>query len=323
MITWLAGSFFTALILVLVLGHPFIKLLQSRLMGQVVRDDGPQSHLTKSGTPTMGGIIIVLAITLSALLWSHYHKLLWLGLFVLISLALVGWYDDFKKIVHKDSRGLRSRWKYAWQSLIAIIAALAWYHYCDTPHQSELFIPFWHIWLPIGWAVVILGYFVIVGTSNAVNLTDGLDGLVSVPVIIAVCGLAIGIWHQGIIVNNALLVLCMATAGATAGFLWFNAHPAKVFMGDVGALALGGLLGFIALAARLELALLIMGGIFVIEAISVILQVGYYKRTKKRIFKMAPIHHHFELSGWPETQVVVRFWLISFWLMLLTLWGVV
>ena len=322
MITTLIGSFFTALILVLLLGSPFIGLLRRRLMGQVVRDDGPQSHLSKSGTPTMGGIIIVLAITLSALAWSYYHPLLWLGLFVLIALALVGWYDDYKKIVQKSSRGLASRWKYAWQSLIAIIAVLLWYHYSAPLHQAELLIPFCHVWAPLGWGVIILGYFVIVGSSNAVNLTDGLDGLVAVPVIMTALGLAIAIWHQGIMINNALLVLCMATAGATAGFLWFNAHPAKVFMGDVGALALGGLLGFIALAARLELALFIMGGVFVIEALSVMLQVGYYKRTKKRIFKMAPIHHHFELSGWPETQVVVRFWLISFWLLLLALWGV-
>jgi len=323
MITMLAGSFFTALILVLILGHPFIQLLQRHVIGQVVRDDGPQSHLSKSGTPTMGGIMIVLAITLSALAWSHYHKLLGLGLFVLISLALVGWYDDYKKIIQKTSRGLASHWKYAGQSAIAIVTVLIWYYLVDTPHHTELLIPFWHIWLPAGWGVIILGYFVIVGSSNAVNLTDGLDGLVAAPVIMTACGLAISIWHQGIILNHSLLVLCMATAGATTGFLWFNAHPAKVFMGDVGALALGGLLGFIALAARLELALLIMGGIFVVEALSVILQVGYYKHTKKRIFTMAPLHHHFELSGWPETLVVVRFWLISFWLLLLALWGII
>jgi len=320
----LAGAFFTALIITLFAARPMIRWLQKQLIGQVVRDDGPQSHLSKAGTPTMGGLLIILATVIGAWIWAPQHSTLFLlALLVFVGMGLLGWYDDFKKLVLKHSRGLRSRYKFLGQSVIALAALLMWYYWVPTAHSDALFIPYWKLWLPIGWGSIVLGYFVIVGASNSVNLTDGLDGLVSVPVMLSALGLTVSVvWRDGW-QHMDILVLLAATIGAVAGFLWFNAHPARVFMGDVGALALGGLLGFIAVLARIELILLVMGGVFVIEALSVIIQVSYFKRTGRRVFKMAPVHHHFELSGWPETQVVVRFWLISAWLLILALMGVV
>jgi phospho-N-acetylmuramoyl-pentapeptide-transferase len=315
------------------MGKYLIQFLQKKLIGQVIREVGPQSHFSKKGTPTMGGILILLAITISALVFGDWHSIdLWMALIVMIGLGLIGWYDDYTKLVLKNSQGLRSRWKYFWQSVIGLIISIVVYYVFKSQNLLGLFIPGLHVIVPLGLAFILLGYFVIVGSSNAVNLTDGLDGLAIVPTAIVSLGLLIlALVESHLNLAQALrlpyvpeaqemAVFCCAIIGASLGFLWFNAYPAEVFMGDVGALALGGVLGFIALIIKQELILIIMGGIFVLETISVVLQVGSYKlRNKKRIFKMAPIHHHFELSGWPETKVTVRFWIISLILLVLAL----
>ena len=312
----------TSLVVSLVVTPMVIFLLQKKLIGQVVRSDGPTSHFSKKGTPTMGGVVIVIATIVAALLWSSgYTITLWLCLGVMVLMALIGGYDDACKILLGSSRGLSARSKLLGQSMIAIAALACWQLYLPSTHAGDLYVPFIHIWLPLGYLGLILGFFVIVGCANAVNLTDGLDGLVTVPVILVAIGLVIAAAHHGILTPD-ILVLVASVVGALLAFLWFNSYPAQVFMGDVGSLALGGLLGILAVITRAELLLLIMGGVFVAEAVSVMLQVGYFKLSGKRIFKMAPLHHHFELAGWPEPTVVIRFWLISLWLVILALTGV-
>ena len=325
----------TALAISLVLGPLVIRRLTTYKIGQSVRDDGPKSHLTKAGTPTMGGALILLSIGITTLLWGDLsNALLWVVLLVTMAFGAIGWVDDYRKVVHRNPKGLSARAKFFWQSLIGLGAActLAWLAR-GTPALTELIVPFFkHVAYPLG-AVgfVILAYFVIVGSSNAVNLTDGLDGLAIMPTVLV--GSALGIFayvagHVGfskylglphIPGAGELTVFCGALAGAGLGFLWFNAYPAEVFMGDVGALALGAALGTIAVIVRQEIVLFIMGGVFVAETLSVMIQVLYFKASGgKRIFRMAPLHHHYELEGWKESQVVVRFWIIT---MMLVLFG--
>ncbi|RYY03599.1 MAG: phospho-N-acetylmuramoyl-pentapeptide-transferase [Gammaproteobacteria bacterium] len=323
----------TALGISLILGPWFIRRLSELKIGQSVRTDGPQSHLSKSGTPTMGGALILVAIFASTLLWSDLsNRYVWVVIFVTAVFGAVGWVDDYRKVAKKDSRGLPARWKYFWQSVAGIGAATFLYLTAVTPAETQLFIPFFkNVALDLGLFYIVFSYFVIVGTSNAVNLTDGLDGLAIMPCVMVAGALALISW----IVSNTnfanylhvayipgageLVVFCCAMIGAGLGFLWFNTYPATVFMGDVGALALGAALGVIAVIVRHEIVLFIMGGIFVLETVSVILQVASFKLTGKRIFRMAPIHHHFELKGWPEPRVIVRFWIITLMLVLIGL----
>jgi phospho-N-acetylmuramoyl-pentapeptide-transferase len=320
----------TALLLSLYFGPILIRALQRMQIGQTVRDDGPESHLSKSGTPTMGGVLILGAIFTSTLMWGDLsNKYVWVTLFVLGSLGVVGFVDDYRKVIRKDSKGLIARWKYFWQSVIAMTVASFLYFTSLNPNETVLVVPFLKEVMPqLGIFYLVMSYFVIVGTSNAVNLTDGLDGLAIVPTILVAAALAIIAYVTGnanfseylhlphLPLASELVVVCTAIVGAGLGFLWFNTYPAQVFMGDVGSLALGGALGIIAILVRQELVLLIMGGVFVMEALSVILQVGSYKLRGQRIFRMAPIHHHYELKGWPEPRVIVRFWIISIVLVL-------
>lgn len=322
----------TALVISFVLGPPVIRWLTAKKVGQAVRQDGPQTHLVKTGTPTMGGVLILLAITITVLLWGDLtNRFVWVVLFVTLGFGVVGWVDDWKKVVHRDPKGLASRWKYLWTSLIALSAA--WYlnsAATDLSH-TDFIVPFFKtVAYPVGGVgFIVLTYLVINGSSHAVNLTDGLDGLAIMPTVLVASALSIFAYVAGnkvfatylglpyIAGAGELAVFCGAMAGAGLGFLWFNAYPAEVFMGDVGALALGAALGCIAVIVRQEIVLFIMGGVFVAETISVMLQVFYFKYTGgKRIFRMAPLHHHFELGGWRETQVVVRFWIITIVLVL-------
>jgi phospho-N-acetylmuramoyl-pentapeptide-transferase len=324
----------TALIISFVVGPRMIRKLTELKIGQPVRDDGPQTHLVKAGTPTMGGALILTAIGITTLLWADLtNKYVWAALVTLVGFGAIGWVDDWRKVVEKNPRGLASRWKYFWQSVIAILVAswLAWS--AHLPAQTELIVPFFkQVVMPLGvFGFVALAYFVIVGTSNAVNLTDGADGLAILPTVMVAGALGIFAYVAGHAVfakylglphipgAGELAVFCGAIAGAGLAFLWFNAYPAEVFMGDVGALALGAALGLVAVVVRQEIVLFIMGGVFVMETVSVMLQVGSFKLRKKRIFLMAPIHHHFEKKGWKETQVVVRFWIISMMLVLIGL----
>jgi len=323
----------TALGISLLLGPWFIRRLAELKIGQSVRTDGPQTHLTKSGTPTMGGALILIAIFASTLLWSDLNnRYVWVVMIVTAVFGAVGWVDDYRKVAKKDSRGLPARWKYFWQSIAGFGAAIFLYYTASTPAETQLFIPFFkNVALELGLFYILFTYLVIVGTSNAVNLTDGLDGLAIMPCVMVAGALALISWIVGNIkfseylhvayVPGAgeLVVFCCAMVGAGLGFLWFNTYPAMVFMGDVGALALGAALGVIAVIVRHEVVLFIMGGIFVLETVSVILQVASFKLTGKRIFRMAPIHHHFELKGWPEPRVIVRFWIITLMLVLIGL----
>ncbi|MCC5792434.1 MAG: phospho-N-acetylmuramoyl-pentapeptide-transferase [Legionellaceae bacterium] len=316
----------TALLVGLFLGPALIRALKRLQIGQMVRQDGPQSHYSKKGTPTMGGALTLLSILVSCLLWGDLRQsALWLTMLILVGFGLIGWIDDYRKVVRKNSRGLPGRWKYFWQSLLALLVVCWIYATASLPIQTQLSIPFFKDWLlPLGWFFPILGYFVIVGSSNAVNLTDGLDGLAIVPIIMVAGALGIFAYASSnanyahylampFVPNTGeLTIFCAAMVGAGLGFLWFNSYPAQVFMGDVGSLSLGAALGIIAILIRQELILLIMGGLFVIETLSVILQVGYFKYSGgKRLFRMAPLHHHFELKGWPEPKVIVRFWIIN------------
>lgn len=315
----------TALIISIMFGPAIIRMLAKAQIGQVVRDDGPKSHLSKSGTPTMGGVLILLSIAITTLLWSNLSNIyIWIVLAVMLSFGAIGWVDDYRKLILKHSRGLPGKWKYLLQSLCGIVAALYLYHIAQSPAETSLLIPFFkNLVLPLGAFYIILTYFVIVGTSNAVNLTDGLDGLAILPTALIAGALGLFAYISGHMTISEYLVLpyipgvgelavlCGAMVGASLGFLWFNAYPAQIFMGDVGALGLGAALGVIAVIVRQELVLFIMGGVFVVETLSVILQVGSYKLRGKRIFKMAPIHHHFELVGWPEPRVIVRFWIVT------------
>ncbi len=316
----------TALAISLLLGPAVIRRLSHHQIGQQVRDDGPQSHLSKSGTPTMGGALILIAIVISTLLWANLdNRHVWLVLVITVAFGLIGGVDDYLKLAHKRSKGLSARSKYLWQSVAGLAAAIFLYATAHLPAETELIVPFFkQVALPLG-AVgfVLLSYFVIVGTSNAVNLTDGLDGLAILPTVMVAVALGIFAYSSGHVVFSKYLgipyipgagelaVFCGAMAGAGLGFLWFNTYPAQVFMGDIGALGLGAALGLLAVIVRQELVLFIMGGVFVVETLSVILQVASFKLTGKRIFRMAPLHHHFELKGWPEPRVIVRFWIIT------------
>ena len=326
-------STLTALVISLYFGPKLIRGLQRMQIGQTVRDDGPESHLSKSGTPTMGGILILASIVASVLLWADLSNIyVWIVLFVVISFGIIGFVDDYRKVIRKDSNGLIARWKYFWQTVIGLSTALFLYYIAQGPEETSLIIPFVKDVLPqLGIFYVVMTYFVIVGTSNAVNLTDGLDGLAIVPTIMVASAFALFAYVTGnanfseylniphIAMTSELVVVCTAIVGAGLGFLWFNTYPAQVFMGDVGSLALGASLGVIAVLVRQELVLFIMGGVFVMETVSVILQVGSYKLRGQRIFRMAPIHHHYELKGWPEPRVIVRFWIISLVLVLIGL----
>jgi phospho-N-acetylmuramoyl-pentapeptide-transferase len=346
----------TALAISLILGPMVIRKLTSYKIGQSVRSDGPQTHLVKAGTPTMGGALILLSIGITTLLWSDLeNRFVWIVLLVTLGFGIVGWVDDYRKVVHRNPKGLSAKSKFFWQSVIGLVAAvylafaintpssvklwdlfLAWIHSgfaLDLPGKTDLIVPFFkNVAYPLGiFGFIALTYFVIVGTSNAVNLTDGLDGLAIMPAVMIAGALGIFAYVTGSAVYakylliphipgaGELAVFCGALIGAGLGFLWFNAYPAEVFMGDVGALALGAALGTVAVVTRQEIVLFVMGGVFVAETLSVMIQVAYFKMTGgKRVFRMAPLHHHFELGGWRETQVVVRFWIVT---MMLVLFG--
>ena len=323
----------TSLFIGLLVGPSLIANLSKLQIGQSVREDGPESHLSKAGTPTMGGMLILVSIAFSTLCWADLsNRYIVVVSLVTLFFGLIGWVDDYRKVVQGNSIGLRSRWKYFWQSVVGFLAALFLFSNASTAPETQLIIPFIKdINLELGWLYVVLAYFVIVGSSNAVNLTDGLDGLAILPTVMVAGALAIFAYAAGHIRFAEYLgipyipgvgevsVFCGAIVGAGLGFLWFNTYPAQVFMGDIGALALGAALGVIAVVVRQELVLFIMGGVFVMETVSVILQVSSYKLTGKRIFQMAPLHHHYELKGWPEPRVIVRFWIITFILVLVGL----
>ncbi|SEM86807.1 phospho-N-acetylmuramoyl-pentapeptide-transferase [Nitrosomonas marina] len=324
----------TALAISFLIGPIMIRKLTAYKIGQSVRDDGPQTHLIKAGTPTMGGALILVAIVLTTLLWADLgNQYIWVVLLTTLGFGIIGWIDDYRKVVYRNPKGLSARNKFFWQSVIALIVALYLALTAELPEQTAMIVPFFkEIAIPLGMAgFVVLTYLVIVGTSNAVNLTDGLDGLAIMPTVMIGGALAIFAYVAGHVVfanylgipyiPNAgeLSVFCGALAGAGLAFLWFNTYPAEVFMGDVGALSLGAALGVITVIVRQEIVLVIMGGVFVMEALSVMLQVASFKLTGRRVFRMAPLHHHFELKGWKENQVVVRFWIITIILVLVGL----
>ncbi|MDZ4262915.1 MAG: phospho-N-acetylmuramoyl-pentapeptide-transferase [Pseudomonadota bacterium] len=323
----------TALLLCFLVGPAMIRKLSFYKVGQQIRELGPQSHFSKAGTPTMGGALILVSIAISTLLWGDLHnRYVWVVLLVTLMFGAIGFYDDYKKMVLKDSRGISAKAKYFWQSLFGLAAAVYLYTTATIPAETELLIPFIkHTAISLGAMYIVLTYFVVVGTSNAVNLTDGLDGLAIMPTVMVAGALGIFAYVTGHVQFAAYLgipyiegvgevaIFCATIVGAGLGFLWFNTYPAQVFMGDVGALALGAALGIVAVVVRQELVLLIMGGVFVMETVSVMLQVISFKLTGKRIFRMAPIHHHFELKGWPEPRVIVRFWIITVILVLIGL----
>ena len=323
----------TALALSLVIGPYMIRRLNYHQIGQVVRDDGPESHFSKAGTPTMGGALILISIIVSSLLWADLRNpYVWVVVLVTGLFGAIGWVDDYRKVFEKNPKGLAPRWKYFWQSVIGLAASIYLYSIAMEAADTQLFVPFFKDFaLNLGPVYVILSYFMIVGFSNAVNLTDGLDGLAILPTVMVGAALGIIAYLTGHSEFSAYLnipyiagagelgIYCGALAGAGLGFLWFNTYPAQVFMGDVGALALGAALGVVAVIVRHEIVLIIMGGVFVMETLSVILQVASFKLTGKRIFRMAPLHHHFELKGWPEPRVIVRFWIITVILVLVGL----
>ncbi|MCE5387107.1 MAG: phospho-N-acetylmuramoyl-pentapeptide-transferase [Acidithiobacillus sp.] len=323
----------TALILSLGLGPWVIARLRWYKIGQMVRNDGPETHLAKQGTPTMGGALIVLVVLVTTLLWSDLtNPMVWIAMLTTLFFGVIGFLDDWRKLRKRNSKGLTARAKYALQSLVAVAAAAALYLTAEGPSAHSLIIPFVpHVLIPLGLGFVVFGYFVIVGTSNAVNLTDGLDGLAIVPTVMVAGALGIFTYVSGNAVfaryleipfvpgSGQLLIFCGALVGAGLGFLWFNTYPAEVFMGDTGALALGAALAVVAIVARQELVLVIMGGVFVVETLSVMIQVTSFRLTGKRVFRMAPIHHHYEKKGWPEPRVAVRFWIITVILVLIGL----
>ncbi|MEK6736222.1 MAG: phospho-N-acetylmuramoyl-pentapeptide-transferase [Pseudomonadota bacterium] len=324
----------TALMISFIIGPAMIRKLTAYKIGQSVRQDGPQTHLIKAGTPTMGGALILVSIACSTLLWADLtNRYIWVVLLTTLGFGIIGFVDDYRKVVYRNPKGLSARAKLFWQSIIALIVAGYLVSTADIPAQTEMIVPFFkEIAVPLGvTGFIILTYLVIVGTSNAVNLTDGLDGLAIMPTVMIASALAVFAYLAGHIVfakylgiphiphAGELAVFCGALIGAGLAFLWFNTYPAEVFMGDVGALALGAALGVITVIVRQEIVLVIMGGVFVVEALSVMLQVASFKLLGKRIFRMAPLHHHFELKGWKENQVVVRFWIITIILVLLGL----
>jgi phospho-N-acetylmuramoyl-pentapeptide-transferase len=324
----------TALMISFLVGPAMIRKLTAYKIGQSVRSDGPQTHLVKAGTPTMGGALILTSIAITTLLWGDLrNQYVWVVLLTTLGFGVIGWVDDYRKVVHRNPKGLSAKAKMGWQSVLALIVGVYLWQHASTPAQTELIVPFIKsIMIPLPALVfIVLAYLVIVGTSNAVNLTDGLDGLAIMPVVMVSSALAIFAYVAGNAVFSKYLgipyipgagelsIFCGAIAGAGLAFLWFNAYPAEVFMGDVGALSLGAALGVVAMIVRQELVLFIMGGVFVVEAVSVMIQVASFKLTGKRVFRMAPLHHHYELKGWKETQVVVRFWIITMLLVLLGL----
>lgn len=326
-------SVLTALSISLIMGPVMIRKLSHHQIGQTVRQDGPPTHFDKVGTPTMGGLLILASLILATLLWADLsNKYVQITLFTCFFFGVIGWWDDYQKLINKDPRGMGSRNKFLSQSVVATAAAIFLYQTALMPIETALIIPFFKdIAIPLGFMFLPLTYFVIVGTSNAVNLTDGLDGLAIVPSVMVAGALGVFCYLSGNAIFSEYLaipsipgagevmIFCAALVGAGLGFLWFNTYPAQVFMGDIGSLSLGASLGVVAVIARQELVLFIMGGVFVLETVSVILQVASFKLTGKRIFRMAPIHHHFELKGWPEPRVIVRFWIISLILVLIGL----
>lgn len=323
----------TSLLIALIVGPVLIRYLSQYQVGQAVRDDGPVSHLVKAGTPTMGGLLIIISIAFSTLCWADLsNRFIWAAIAVTLAFAVIGYVDDYRKVVRRDPKGLPAKWKYLWQSVFALSAAVFLFYTAEAATETQLILPFVKaVSFDLGWMFIVLTYFVIVGSSNAVNLTDGLDGLAVLPTVMVAGALAIFAYAAGNIRFAQYLgipyvpgvgevcVFCGAMVGSGLGFLWFNTYPAQVFMGDIGALALGAALGIVAVVVRQELVLFIMGGVFVVETISVILQVISFKLTGRRIFRMAPLHHHYELKGWPEPRVIVRFWIITFILVLIGL----
>ena len=324
----------TALVISFVVGPMMIRRLAEYKIGQAVRDDGPQTHLTKAGTPTMGGALILVAIAITVLLWADLqNRFVWIVLWVMFGFGAIGWVDDYRKVVQRNPKGLSAKGKFFWQSAVGVAAACYIAFSTNLPAQTAIIVPFFkQVAYPLGTVgFIVMTYFVIVGTSNAVNLTDGLDGLAIMPTVMIGAALGVFAYVAGHAVfakylgfpfiagAGELAVICGAIAGAGLAFLWFNAYPAEVFMGDVGALALGAALGTIAVVVRQEIVLFIMGGVFVVETLSVMLQVASFRLTGKRIFRMAPLHHHYELKGWKENQVVVRFWIITMMLVLVGL----
>lgn len=326
-------SVLTSLFISLLLGPIMIQKLSSHQIGQTVRTDGPKTHFQKAGTPTMGGALILIAICVSTLLWADLaNRFIWVILVTMLGFGAVGWADDYRKLIDKNPRGIGARSKFFWQTVTGLIAGAVLYVTAATPAETTLIVPFFKtVALPMGLWFILWAYLVIVGSSNAVNLTDGLDGLAIMPTVLVAGGLGVFAYATGHANFSAyleipfvpgageVLIVCGAIVGAGLGFLWFNTYPAQVFMGDVGALGLGAALGAVALVVRQEIVLFIMGGVFVVETVSVMLQVGSFKLRGRRVFRMAPIHHHFELKGWPEPRVIVRFWIISFVLMLIGL----
>ena len=323
----------TALAISLLVGPWMIRSLSLNQIGQRVRDDGPKTHLPKAGTPTMGGLLILVAITFGTLLWADLsNRFVWIVLLTTLAFGIVGFWDDYLKLIKRNSRGLIARYKYFWQSVAGLACAVALYMTAKVPAETALFVPFFKSFaLPLGLGYIVITYFVVVGMSNAVNLTDGLDGLAIMPTVLVGGALGVFAYATGNAVfsgylgipfiegTGEVLVFCATLVGAGLGFLWFNTYPAQVFMGDIGALALGAALGVIGVIVRQEIVLFIMSGVFLMEMVSVILQVASFKLTGKRIFRMAPIHHHFELKGWAEPKVIVRFWIISVVLVLVGL----
>ena len=324
----------TALVISFIVGPSLIRRLTAYKIGQSVRDDGPQTHLAKAGTPTMGGALILVSIVATVLLWADLRNpLIWIVLWVTIGFGAIGWVDDYRKVVRRNPKGLSAKSKFLWQSVVGVVAATYLAFYTNLPAQTTFIVPFFkEVTYPLGAiGFITMTYFVIVGTSNAVNLTDGLDGLAIMPTVMIGSALGIFAYVAGHAVFSKylgfpfipgageLVIICGAIAGAGLAFLWFNAYPAEVFMGDVGALALGAALGTIAVIVRQEIVLFVMGGVFVVETLSVMLQVASFKLTGRRIFRMAPLHHHYELKGWKENQVVVRFWIITMMLVLVGL----
>ena len=326
-------SILTALAFSFIFGPWMIRRLTFHQIGQVIRQEGPQSHLAKAGTPTMGGAMILAAVTIATLFWADLgNRFVWFSLLVTLAFGVVGFVDDYKKIRYGSSKGLSARHKYLWLSIAGFATAIAVYATAQSPIETALIVPlFKDVAIPLGWFFIPWVYLVIVGSSNAVNLTDGLDGLAIMPTVLVASALAVFAYASGNVKIATYLgipyipgvgeiaVFCVAIAGAGLGFLWFNAYPAQVFMGDVGALALGAALGIVAVLVRQEIVLAIMGGVFVAETVSVVLQVTSYKLYKRRIFRMAPLHHHFELKGWPEPRIIVRFWIVTLILVLIGL----
>ena len=323
----------TAITIFFIFGPTMIRKLSEYKIGQTVRDDGPPTHFDKVGTPTMGGLLILIAVVCATLLWGDLtNRFIWVTLFTTIAFGVIGWIDDYRKLIDKNPKGMGARNKFLGQAIAGLIAALFLYLSARAPAETQLIVPlFKDVAIPLGMGFVVLTWFVIVGTSNAVNLTDGLDGLAIMPTVMVAGALGIFAYVTGnSIYSNYLgipyiagagevLVFCAALVGAGLGFLWFNTYPAQVFMGDIGALSLGAAIGIVAVIVRQEIVLIIMGGIFVVETVSVILQVASFKLVGRRIFRMAPLHHHFEMKGWPEPRVIVRFWIISLMLVLVGL----